>query len=833
MASNAPAVPVATAPGAPVSHKGFHYAWIVAGAAFVVGAINAAFMWAFTLVLVPISNQFGWTSGQISVAYTLQYLIFAFGSVFGGWLVDRIGARIMLVVGSLVLIASMALTSTVSELWQLYLYFGILLGVSRSAFIAPLHTVVGLWFRKRLGLAMGLVSAALGVGPLLFVPVMQRAIEQIGWQQALLWIGLVSGIVMTLASLLIRNKPADLKVLPYGSTGTFDAPTRPPVQRGRYYDGSQAGGFMQHARRTQPFYLLIGIHFLGCVGHAVLLAHARPMITQREQSPEFAALTIALISGLSVLGYFIFSIFADKQDGRSSLVAAFLFQAVGISIMTIAQQDWQFYLFALFFGLGMGGEMVVFPIINRQYYGSAPVGTLYGMQMFGAGIGMGLGALGGGLLFDQSGNYITSLLFAAGATLIGIALILCLARPVTRAVRARRQADPPEAVIPPAADAAALQATIAATAPGLPVTAPAPVVVAQPTMTAAAPVAPLAAAVIGDAAITADPADREMPRLIPGAASGSRDRRLEADPAVREMPPVIQQDWAEWVARRRSFEAALARDLADWSGRTDDGELAEVLDIAAARSRDRAFRLRRSGWSPDVPARTPLVADTRAFDAADVDRIERVVAALGAELAVSVDVPGPAEAVLWDQIRTSTHETLELIGEQLQRLAPAAAPLAVRLMEAGPAHWLEESGVFWKRLTGPEAAGTAILWVCQWPGSLTLWQPGSARVLLPLEGQGRAAGPASAPLALDVSRPVEVGADAPAEVDAGGDLPLTYLVIADRPVEPVIRPAARREADLVPANAQERPAPVATDGLGPDLDRKTVVVRPVEVSIGG
>ena len=413
------------------SHRGFHYDWVVVAAAFLVGALNSTFMWAFTFVLVPISEQFGWARGEISFAYTLQYLIFALGSIGGGWLVDRVGARVTLVGGSILLIVSMVLTTTVTELWQLYLYFGVLLGVSRSAFIAPLHTVVGIWFRRRLGLAMGIVSAAIGIGPFVFAPIMRWMIEQTSWQATLGILGVACGLAMTGASLLIRNRPADLNLLPYGETGTTGSVSKPPVQPGLFYDGTQTD-FMAHAKTTQPFYLLIGIHFLGCLSHSVLLAQLAPMIAGNGAAPALTGITIALVSGFSVLGYFAFSMLADKRDGRSALMATFALQATGILLMLWAREGWQFGVFALLFGIGMGGEMVVFPIINRQYYGNAPVGTLYGLQMFGAGIGMGGGGLLGGVLFDAVGNYTLALYLAAGAALLGILLIAFLIYPVAK-----------------------------------------------------------------------------------------------------------------------------------------------------------------------------------------------------------------------------------------------------------------------------------------------------------------------------------------------------------------------------------------------------------------
>jgi len=138
---------------------------------------------------------------------------------------------------------------------------------------------------------------------------------------------------------------------------------------------------------------------------------------------------LATIAGTSVVSRFTFSVLAERLGGRTVLAISLLGQSLPVIILFFAQDAWTFYLFAVVFGLCYGGEMVGFPIINRQFFGSkAPLGSIYSFQMVGAGIGMALGGWLGGGLFDLTGDYTWSLLASLLMSFIGLPLALSLPR---------------------------------------------------------------------------------------------------------------------------------------------------------------------------------------------------------------------------------------------------------------------------------------------------------------------------------------------------------------------------------------------------------------------
>jgi MFS family permease len=406
----------------------FHYGWVVVIASTLVMLINTSQFLTFGVFLGPISEATGWSRGEVSGTYAIHWVVGAV-AVFGvGWFIDRFGARPALMLGSFLIAVSLVLAGFARALWQLYFFYGFLFGIGRSSFLVPIHVTVGLWFRRRLGVAMGTVNTSLALGPLLMSPVLRYLIDTRGWGDTLVLMGIVSGALMAALSWFIPSQPRDVGLDAYGEgQGVSITKTRaddnPPFYREDQSD------FFRYAVRTQPFVLLILIHFLGCASHSIPLTHVVAMATDAGIAPIAAATVLSLLSGIGMVSNIGSSVFADMAGGKRALALVMILQAGGILILLGARELWVFYLFTLFFGLGYGGEMVVFPLINRQYYGMARIGRIYSAQMVGAGLGMAGGAYLGGLLFDMTGNYTSAIWLAALLSCAGLMVVLRLASP--------------------------------------------------------------------------------------------------------------------------------------------------------------------------------------------------------------------------------------------------------------------------------------------------------------------------------------------------------------------------------------------------------------------
>jgi MFS family permease len=399
-----------------------HYAWIVLAAACVLGIAARADSAAFGVFVEPLVELFGWKRGDISVAYALAFLLGLPATIAMGWLGDRFGARPLMLTASFLISVGTVLLGTITELWQFYLYYALFVGsMGHAAFTVLLPVILTRWFKRHMGLAIGTYWGALGAGPVLFAPLFSWLIETRGWQEAFTYIGVGLGVVLFAFSLLIHTKPADKGLAAYGDEDGAklrSAAAAPPRAVN-----------LREILRSRPVWYLMGVHHLGCASHAVILAHGVSMAHIAGVPMIEAAGVLSVIAGFSAFSRFAFSILTDRFGGRACLTVAMVGQSASILILLIASETWHFYAFAVVFGICYGGEMVGFPIINRQLFGAnAPLGSIYSFQMVGASTGMALGGWLGGMLFDTTGTYTAAIVVASVLGFLGVPLSLWLPR---------------------------------------------------------------------------------------------------------------------------------------------------------------------------------------------------------------------------------------------------------------------------------------------------------------------------------------------------------------------------------------------------------------------
>jgi MFS family permease len=294
--------------------------------------------------------------------------------------------------------------------------------MGHAAFSVLLPVIMTRWFHRRLGIVMGIYFAAQGLGPVIFAPLFRWLLETRGWQHSFTLIGVALGCILAFFALFIHNSPAAKGLQPYGSEGAPDEPSAAPAS-------AAAPSRLRDFLRRRTLWKLIGIHHIGCLSHSIILVHVVSMATFRGIPGVEAAGVLAAIAGASVFGRFGFAVLTDRFGGRATLTVSLLGQSLPVIILFFANEAWAFYLFAVVFGLCYGGEMVSFPIINKQLFGiRAPLGSLYSFEMVGAGIGMALGGWLGGGLFDMTGDYTWSLLVSLAAGCLGLPLALTLPR---------------------------------------------------------------------------------------------------------------------------------------------------------------------------------------------------------------------------------------------------------------------------------------------------------------------------------------------------------------------------------------------------------------------
>jgi MFS family permease len=401
-----------------------HYAWVIVAVSSMICMITSPVRF-FISMLVPYLQSpqgFGWSYFEISVAFALQWLASGLISPLVGWLGDRYGVRRTMFLGAYLFIAGMALTGSMTHLWHFYLYFGVLLAVPLTIYQVPLVAGVTVWFRTHMGVAMGILQAVQGLGTVVAIPLVTVLFTHFGLAWTFWGPGLVGGALLLLLIRLFHNEPAQIGLRPLGAS------PKEPIRR--LHEGPvaqiRARIFLRQAQRTGVFWNLIGIHFWGCVGHNCLLLFLPTIAMAHGLTPGLAASIYAALNASSALTRFAVPIVADRIGSKTVMACCFSMQTFPVLLLFFAQDAWAFFLFAILFGIGVGGEVPIFPVINRQYYGQAPMGSLYGWQNIGNGVGMALGPVLGGLIWTQTGDYTGVLVLSFGASLTGVLSILIL-----------------------------------------------------------------------------------------------------------------------------------------------------------------------------------------------------------------------------------------------------------------------------------------------------------------------------------------------------------------------------------------------------------------------
>ena len=431
-----PGVPSGPAPHPASQARGlaarlpFHYSWIVIAILATVQIFASSISMAAGIMLPPLTDPvekggFGWNESLVTLGIAAYY---GFGAIYApitGWLGDRFGSRIMLAAAASLYLVSMLLLSRITELWQFFLFFGVLLSLTQSLGMVPLMASVSGWFRRRLGLGIGILWAAGGIGTAAFAPVAGWLIETVGWQGNFTYIGILGGIVMLCLVPFMRNRPADLGIEPYGSRPGDSVSAR--LAKGM--EQLRIKVFNQHIRRTRPFWNLPLIHGLGCAGHGIILIYVAMYAkdTGVFDSLAVAATILSIISLVSIISRFVTPVLAEIYGTRRMMALSLTIQGLTVPIIMFGPAEpWVFYLFAVTFGLGFGGEWTGYLIINRQYFGDGPMGTVYGWQTTGALMGHFVATSLAGLVMYVTGSYIAIFSLSMAYSLGGVVVITLL-----------------------------------------------------------------------------------------------------------------------------------------------------------------------------------------------------------------------------------------------------------------------------------------------------------------------------------------------------------------------------------------------------------------------
>lgn len=392
-----------------------HYRWVIVAAGGLLGCLAIGAVFSLPVFLLPISRETGWSVTGISSAMTVGFIAMAFASMIWGSLSDRWGPRPVVLTGSVLLAASLALASVSPSLLVFQMVFGVLVGVATAAVFAPMMACVTGWFDTHRSLAVSLVSAGMGMAPMTMSPFAAWLVSIYDWRTSMQIIALVVAVAMIPISLLVRRAPA------LDAVETADSAESDP----------QSAMTMQQALKSPQFVILLLTNFFCCATHSGPIFHTVSYAVTCG-IPMIAAVSIYSIEGLAGMGGRVaFGILGDRFGAKRILVLGLLAQAFGALAYVFAQGLGSFYTVAAIFGFIYAGVMPLYAVLARENFPLRMMGTVIGGTAMAGSLGMALGPLAGGLIYDTFASY-TWLYVGSWGIGLGAVLIAMTFKPVTQ-----------------------------------------------------------------------------------------------------------------------------------------------------------------------------------------------------------------------------------------------------------------------------------------------------------------------------------------------------------------------------------------------------------------
>jgi len=405
-------------------HK-IHYGWVMVGVTFLSALISAGTVGAPGVFIVPLQHEFGWTTAEISSALSIRFVLFGLMAPFAAALLNRYGLRNVTLAAQLVVASALVASLAMTKVWQLILLWGVVIGIGTGMTALVLGaTIAARWFSARRGLVVGILTASVATGQLVFLPLLASLTERFGWRLALSFICIMLGVSAFAVALLMRDRPADVGLRPFGDNGSEPLPA-PPV--GTAPIMTAALGALRDASKSSVFWILFATFFIcGASTNGLIQVHLIPMCLDFGIPQVQAASLLAAMGVFDFFGTIGSGWLSDRYDNRYLLF--WYYGLRGLSLVFLPFTDFSFYglsLFAMFYGLDWIATVPPTVRLTAQRFGVERANLVFGWIFAGHQIGAGAAAFGAGLSRTVLATYLPAF-FAAGV-LCMIAAMIALA----------------------------------------------------------------------------------------------------------------------------------------------------------------------------------------------------------------------------------------------------------------------------------------------------------------------------------------------------------------------------------------------------------------------
>ena len=375
-------------------------------------------MYLLVVSLKQMAGDFGWPRGVPSLAYAFFFAGTGIGGIAMGYWFDRSGAGPVTLLGLTMIGTGAALASSIDSRWQLYLIYGVMIGLLGYASIyGPLSINIMRWFEHRRGFAVGLVTAGEGIAGTIWPPVFRYFNETAGWRNTFLWFGVfVLATALPLSAVLWRRMPArDAGARDEGSHRVYSRAGVPAPKRAR--------ALSTFATQTAICLAIVGCCVSMAMPVAHLVAHASDLGHATARAAEMLAVALFTSTVIRLVGG---ALVVDRFGGLVALLVFSALQTAALLLYAAVDGMLALYTVSALFGIGYGGINICYPVLVRKHLPPAEAGRRLGVILLFGTLGMALGGWLAGYIFDSTGTYTPAFLVGATFNVANLFIVLFL-----------------------------------------------------------------------------------------------------------------------------------------------------------------------------------------------------------------------------------------------------------------------------------------------------------------------------------------------------------------------------------------------------------------------
>jgi sugar phosphate permease len=408
----------------------FYGIWIAAAGFVLLFLFAGAGFYSFSIFIKPFEETFGWSRAAVSLAMSIYMMLQGVCGPLVGYLTEKYGPKRVMTAFAAGAGAAFILVSFTHALWFFYLAYALLSITTTGIGFIPVSRLLTRWFVRRRGTAIGFTMVGISAGGFVMSPVVGMLNSYFSWRASYVFLGLLVWILAIPMTLFVmKASPSEMGLRPDG-----DDPDA--VKGSNVFESGQAasnveeeGWPLKPALKTRTFRWVALTYLLAPMAQGGVLQHQVPLVTEAGLAPTAAAMAMGLTAGMGGLGKLSFGRLSESLPFHYVAMACFGIQALAISMLLLIPSSTMVWIYVVLYGFGMGGVVVLLPLVVGHFFGLAAFGTIMGAVAFIQGIGSSSGAVISGMIYDHMGSYQYALILFGGIYLSAIGTIIMAGKP--------------------------------------------------------------------------------------------------------------------------------------------------------------------------------------------------------------------------------------------------------------------------------------------------------------------------------------------------------------------------------------------------------------------